>query len=252
METKAAAPVRGLFVLPDSITSIGLMCGCISIASAFDARFEISALMIELSIACDILDGLIARASRSATRFGIEYDSLSDVVAFGVAPASLVYSWALKPLGLFGVLIIGIFVIAAALRLARFNIQSGSSAGKTRFVGLPVPGAAAVVAGLLFGYHHFGLDSPRALCAVMIAVTITLAALMVSHVPYPTTKSMDFAARKLEIGVALLIAVALVLIAPRLTALAVGAIYLLSGPVLALRGEHIGDTSSPAEGPKPG
>lgn len=241
-ETKA--PGRVLFVLADLITSVGLMSGCMSFASAFEGRFEFSALMIGVCIACDGLDGLIARGSRTDSRFGIEYDSLSDVVAFGVAPASLVYAWALRPLGTWGVLIVGVYVICAALRLARFNIQAGTSAGKTRFVGLPVPGAAAVIAGILFGYRYFGVNSPRALCALMIGVPLVLAGLMVSRMPYPAFKSVDLRARKFEIGFTLLIAAALFLLVPRLAALLAGAAYLVSGPVLALTGERIEKASS--------
>lgn len=248
MSEAKAVPGRVLFVLPDLMTSAGLMSGCVSLVSAFDSRFELSALMIGVSIACDSLDGLIARGSRTASRFGIEYDSLSDVVAFGVAPASLVYVWALKPLGMWSISIIGIFVICAALRLARFNIQAGTSAGKTRFVGMPVPGAAAVIAGILFGYRYFALDSPRVLCAVMIAVTLLLAGLMVSRIPYPAFKSVDLGARKFEIGLALLIAAILLVFAPRLAAFIAGAAYLISGPALALTGEHVGDASPPVSG----
>ncbi len=217
-------------------------------ASAFDGCFEISALMVEISLACDILDGLVARASRTATPFGIEYDSLSDVVAFGVAPASLTYTWALKPLGLWGIVTFGLFVICAALRLARFNIQAGTTAGKTRFVGLPVPGAAAMIAGLLFGYRYFALDSPRALCAVMLAVTLALAGLMVSRVPYPALKSVDLSARKFLVAAALLIVAVLLLLAPRLVAFLGAAVYLVSGPVLALSGEHVAKGPSQAQG----
>jgi len=234
-----ATPRRGLIVLPDLITSFGLLCGCVSIASALHERFEISAIMIEISLACDICDGLVARASRTASPFGLEYDSLSDVVAFGVAPAILVYAWALKSLGILGVVVVGIFVICAALRLARFNIKASSAGGKTRFVGLPVPGAAVTIAGLLFGYRYFGLDSPRALCVVMVSVTLMLAALMVSRLPYPAMKSVDFAARKFEMAAVFLILTAFMLIAPSLTTLIASMIYLISGPALALSGEHV-------------
>ena len=244
-----ATPRRSLVVLPDLVTSFGLMCGCVSIASALDARFEISATMIGISLACDICDGLVARASRTASPFGLEYDSLSDVVAFGVAPAILVYAWALKSLGILGVAVIGIFVICAALRLARFNVQTGSSAGKTRFVGLPVPGAAVTIAGLLFGYRYFGLDSPRTLCVVMALATLMLAGLMVSRLPYPAMKSVDFPAKKFKIGTALLIFAALLLIAPSLTALIASMIYLISGPVLALSGEQVGQAPAQAQPP---
>lgn len=229
----------GLFVVPDTITSLGLLCGCLSLVSAFDGRFERAAVMIEVSLVCDILDGLVARASRTASRFGLEYDSLSDVVAFGVAPASLVYSWALKPLGLWGVLVIGPFVICAALRLAKFNIQAGTTGGKTRFVGLPVPGAAAMMAGLLFGYRYFALDSPRALCVIMAVLTLVLACIMVSRVPYPALKSVDFRERTFETLTVILVGAILLLAAPRLVAFLGAAVYVLSGPILIATGERI-------------
>lgn len=225
--------------LPDIITSAGLMAGCVSLASAFEGRFEFSALMICVSIMCDSLDGLVARGSRTDSPFGIEYDSLSDVVAFGVAPASLIYSWALRPLGTGGVLIVGIYVICAALRLARFNIQAGTSSGKTRFVGLPVPGAAAVIIGIVFGHTFFRLDSPSVLGAVMIAITLVLAGLMVSRMPYPALKSVNLRTRKFKIALILLVVALLLALAPRLTAFLAGVAYLVSGPALALTGERV-------------
>jgi len=195
--------------------------------------------MIEFSLVCDILDGLVARASHTASAFGIEYDSLSDVIAFGVAPASLVYSWALRPLGLWGALIIGPFVISAALRLARFNIQAGTIGGKQRFVGLPVPGAAAMIAGLLFGYRYFALDLPHSLCAGVAVITLMLAGAMVSRIPYPAPKLAGFREHGLEAATAALILALLLLLAPRLTAFLGALAYVLSGPVLAAAGEQI-------------
>ncbi len=103
--------------------------------------------------------------SRTSSQFGVEYDSLSDVVAFGVAPAGLVYTFAVRPLGRWAWIVSGIFVVCAALRLARFNIQTGST-DKRRFIGLPVPGAAAMIATLVLAYSYFELDSPRVLAAV--------------------------------------------------------------------------------------
>ena len=119
--------------------------------------------MIAVAFVCDGLDGRVARASRTSSQFGVEYDSLSDVVAFGVAPAMLAYTWALKPLGSLGIVICGMFVVCGALRLARFNIQTGT-VDKSRFVGLPIPGAAAMIAALALAYSYFELESPRTLC----------------------------------------------------------------------------------------
>jgi len=225
--------------LPDIVTSISLLLGCLSLLSAFDGRFERAATLIYVCLVCDVLDGLVARASHVTAQFGAEYDSLSDLVAFGVAPAGFVFSWALKPLGSWGLLVFGPFVIAAALRLARFNIQSATGlSSKRRFVGLPVPGAAAAIAGLFFGYELLPFSlSITIMCAVMSAITLILAALMVSRIPYPLFKVTDireYAGYMIAITIGALILLA---IAPRLSVSVIAIAYLVSGPILILRGE---------------
>ncbi len=245
----AVAKRRGvMWAAPDIVTSLGLLAGCVSLVSAIGGRFERAAAMIGLSILCDIADGLVARASHTSSAFGLEYDSLSDVITFGVAPAILVDSWALRPLGAWALLIVAAYIICAALRLARFNVEAGTATGKRRFVGLPVPGAAAAIGGILFGYRYFALDVPRALCVVMIIVMLGLAALMVSRVPYPTVKVEDprsLLSPKLLAGA--VVVAGLVFAAPRLTAFAVGLGYLLSGLILSARGEQVeGPGSAPA------
>jgi len=115
---------RERYVIPNLITSLGLLLGCYSVAISVNGQFYRAALMIELAALCDGLDGVVARASNTASPFGVEYDSLSDVVAFGVAPASLAYMWALRPLGNVGLIEAGLFVVCGALRLARFNVQT--------------------------------------------------------------------------------------------------------------------------------
>src|SRR5277367_384610 len=116
------APLRrGVFLAPATITSFGLLSGFFGLVSAINSHFELAAAMILIAFVCDGLDGRVARLSRTSSQFGVEYDSLTDVVAFGVAPAVLVYTWALRPLGLGGVIISGLYVVFAAFRLARFN-----------------------------------------------------------------------------------------------------------------------------------
>jgi CDP-diacylglycerol--serine O-phosphatidyltransferase len=236
-----ALPVaRRIAVIPDTITSIGLLAGCFSLISAISGHFGRAALMIGVSIACDVADGLVARASDSSSQFGLEYDSLSDVVAFGVAPATLAYAWALKPLGAWALLVVGAFVVCAALRLARFNIHAGAPGGKRRFVGLPVPGAAAMIAGALFGYRYFSLDSPRTLCAVMTFLMLLLAGLMVSRVPYPSIKGMDLRARATaRTFVLIIVALGFLYAVPELMAFITATGYLLSGPFILLFGERL-------------
>ena len=235
---KVAAPLRrGVFMVPATITSIGLLAGFYSLISSVDAHFEFAAVLIMVAFVCDGLDGRVARLSRTSSQFGVEYDSLSDIVAFGVAPAGLAYSWALRPLGAVAIVISGLFVVAAALRLARFNIQTGTT-DKRRFTGLPVPGAAAMIAGIVLAYSYFELNSPRALCVVMAPLTAALAALMISRVPYPSFKVLHFRKRvQIELMAGVLVVVAMLLAMPQFTVFMLATAYVLSGPFLIVRGE---------------
>jgi CDP-diacylglycerol--serine O-phosphatidyltransferase len=237
---KVAAPLRrGVFLAPATITSIGLLSGFYSAISSIGGHFELAAVMIMVAFICDGLDGRVARLSRTSSQFGIEYDSLSDVVAFGMAPAILAYTWALSPVGGLGVAVAGIFVVCAALRLARFNVQT-ASVDKRRFVGLPVPGAAALVAGTALAYSYFEFNSPRTLCTLMLPLTLALAGLMISRVPYPSFKGIDLHRRaRLELLVGLVAVAAFLVTMPQLTVFILSAAFVLSGPWLMLRGERM-------------
>ncbi len=238
---KVTGPLRrGVFVVPATITSLGLLAGFYSLISSINQHFELAAVMIVAAFICDGLDGRIARASRTSSQFGVEYDSLSDVVAFGCAPAALIYSWALKPLGAFAIAISGLYVVGAALRLARFNVQTGTI-DKRRFVGLPVPGAAILIAGTVLAYSYFELKSPRMLCLLAVPATLALAGLMVSRVPYPSFKGIDLQKHgRVELLLGALVVIAAMLFAmPQFTTFALAAAYVLSGPILFARGERI-------------
>jgi CDP-diacylglycerol--serine O-phosphatidyltransferase len=235
---------RGVFLVPAVITSLGLLSGFYSLISSINHHFELAATMIAVAFICDGLDGRVARASRSSSQFGIEYDSLSDVVAFGVAPASLIYMFALTSIGNLGWVLSGAYVVCAALRLARFNTQVGT-VDKRRFVGLPVPGAAALIAGLVLGYSYFEFNSARLLSAVAAPLTLALACLMVSRVPYPSFKSIKHRDRvPLELLAVVLIGVAAMITMPQLTLFLLSAGYVLSGPMLFLRGHRIRPATS--------
>jgi CDP-diacylglycerol---serine O-phosphatidyltransferase len=237
---KVVAPLRrGVFLLPVTITSLGLLSGFYSIVSSMNGHFEVAAVMIAIAFVCDGLDGRVARASRTSSEFGVEYDSLSDVVAFGVAPACLAYAWALKPLNGIGIVIAGMFVVCGALRLARFNIQT-ETVNKNRFVGLPIPGAAAMVAGVALAYSYMELESPRMLCSVMAPTTLSLALLMISRVPYPSFKTITLHKRApVELTIGVLMAAAMLFALPQLTAFILASAFVLSGPFLMLRGEEM-------------
>jgi CDP-diacylglycerol--serine O-phosphatidyltransferase len=230
---------RGVFLVPATITSIGLLSGFYSMVSAVNGHFETAAVMIVIAFICDGLDGRIARFSRTSSQFGVEYDSLSDVVAFGVAPAMLAYAWALRPIGSLGIGVSGLFVLCAALRLARFNVQT-ASLDKSRFVGLPVPGAAMMISGIALAYSYFEFDSPRMLCTLMVPITLTLGGLMISRVPYPSFKTIKFDKRaQVELVIAMMVFAAMLFAMPHLTAFLVATAYVLSGPTLLIRGERM-------------
>ena len=238
--SKVAAPLkRGVLLAPATITSIGLLCGFYSAISSIEGHFEFAAVMIMIAFICDGLDGRVARLSRTSSQFGIEYDSLSDVVAFGMAPAILAYTWALRPIGGLGVAAAGLFVVCAALRLARFNVQT-ETVDKRRFVGLPVPGAAALIAGITLAYSYFEFSSPKALCTAMTPITLALAGLMVSRVPYPSFKGINLHKRaQIELLIVAVVTAAFLITMPQLTVFALSTAFVLSGPYLMLRGERM-------------
>lgn len=236
---RVVAPLRrGVFLAPATITSLGLLSGFFALVAAINSHFELAAVMVLVAFVCDGLDGRVARLSRTSSHFGVEYDSLSDVVAFGVAPAGIAYCWSLRSLGAWGVVAAGMFVICAALRLARFNVQTAST-DKRRFVGLPVPGAAAMIAGVVLAYSYFELNSPRALCSVMAPLTVALGGLMISRVPYPSFKTIDLKQHApVELVVAMLVLIAFLFAMPQFTFFMLATAYVASGPYLLLSGER--------------
>jgi len=230
---------RGVFLLPATITSIGLLSGFYSMVSAVTGHFEVASVMIVIAFFCDGLDGRVARASRTSSQFGVEFDSLSDVVAFGVAPAMLAFSWALRPVGSIGIAVGGLYVLCGALRLARFNVQT-ATADKSRFVGLPIPGAALMIATTSLAYSYFEFESPRMLCTLMVPFTLVLGGLMISRVPYPSFKTMKLEKRaQVELVITMMVVAAMLFAMPQLTAFMLSSAYVLSGPALMIRGERL-------------
>ena len=151
----------------------------------------------------------------------------------------LVFSWALRPIGSLGIAVGGLFVLCGALRLARFNVQT-ATADKSRFVGLPIPGAAIMIASLSLAYSYFELDSPRALCTLMAPITLALGGLMISRVPYPSFKTIKLEKRaQVELVITMMVAAAMLFAMPQLTAFMLSAAYVLSGPWLMIRGERL-------------
>jgi CDP-diacylglycerol--serine O-phosphatidyltransferase len=183
---------RGIYLLPNLFTTAALFAGFYAIVQAMNGRYDISAVAIFIAGFLDGLDGRIARLTRTQSEFGAEYDSLSDMVSFGAAPALVMYEWALKDLGRFGWIAAFVYCAGAALRLARFNINIGV-VDKRFFQGLPSPAAAALVAGFIwlahdnkFPFELYGLNWIAAFLTLYAGVT------MVSNVPFYSFKDINF------------------------------------------------------------
>lgn len=180
---------RGVYLLPSLFTLANMFCGYACIVYAMRGDYRTAAPFIGLAIVLDMLDGRIARMTGSTSAFGVEFDSLADVISFGVAPAILAFSWGLQPFGRLGWAAGFVFVSAAAIRLARFNIQStGPAVDKRYFVGMPSPAAAAVPAATVFAYPY-GLSDWYAVLA--LPMVLIPGFLMVSTVRYRSFKTFD-------------------------------------------------------------
>ncbi|HOC19090.1 MAG TPA: CDP-diacylglycerol--serine O-phosphatidyltransferase [Vicinamibacterales bacterium] len=236
---------RGVYLLPSVFTLGNMFCGYICIVYSIRGDFETAAPFIAFSVVLDMLDGRIARLTGSTSAFGLEFDSLADVVSFGVAPAILTVSWGLTPLGRLGWAAGFIFVTAGAIRLARFNIQA--STDKRHFVGMPIPAAAAVPASTVYVYPAGLQDVGAALPA--LALMIVPAVLMVSTIRFRSFKSIDLRWRRSS-RVLLLLALFLMAIAthPRWTLLALAYTYLLSAFV-AMAAARLRRRAAPAGAP---
>lgn len=223
-------PRKGIYILPSLVTTASLFVAFYAIVQATLGRYEVAAMAIFVSMVLDGLDGRIARWTNTASDFGKEYDSLADVIAFGLTPALVMFEWSLNAYGNIGWLSAFLFVACAALRLARFN--SVEVKDKRYFQGLPSPAAAAVVAGWVWTMADFDFEGSR-LGPVSIVIVVASALAMVSNLPYKSFKDFDPKNRVPFVAMVLLI-VPFVLISfdpPRVLFLLFLA-YLVSGPVI--------------------
>ena len=217
---------RGIYLLPSMFTMANMFCGYACIVYAMRGEYATAAPFIGLAIVLDMLDGRVARMTGTTTAFGVEFDSLADVISFGVAPAILSFSWGLEPLGRIGWAAGFLFVAAAAVRLARFNIQSGSQ-DKRYFVGLPSPAAAGVLASTVYLYP----TGPQvAVHAVpVLAMVIVPALLMVSTIRFRSFKTLDLQLRRNYTALMLVaLGLALVMASPEVALATMAYTYLAS------------------------
>ncbi len=184
---------RGVHLIPNVLTTGNLFSGLAAVVFVFHGRLEAAAVAILIAMVFDVLDGTSARLTDSTSEFGVEYDSLSDLISFGVAPGFLIYAWALKSPGMLGAAVMFAYVACGALRLARFNVIVASSGDSRFFTGLPIPAAAGLISTFYIFNAHLGHLPERVLPSVVIALSLLMGFLMVSTVKYRSVKQLKFA-----------------------------------------------------------
>ncbi len=224
---------RGVYLLPSLFTMGNMFCGYLCVLYAIRGEFDVAAPLIGVAVVLDMLDGRIARMTGTATAFGVEFDSLADVISFGIAPAVLTFLWGLQPLQRLGWAVGFMYVSAAALRLARFNIQSVKPTDKRYFVGMPSPAAAALPAATVF-FYPAGIQDAR-WAFVALALMVVPALLMVSTIRFSSFKTIDTQQRRSYKVLALVaLVIAVVQLHPSIVLLALAYFYLLAGLVGAV------------------
>jgi CDP-diacylglycerol--serine O-phosphatidyltransferase len=227
--------LRGVHILPNLLTSGNLCAGFYAIVATFKGEYLIAAVAILIAFFFDGIDGRVARLTNTTSRFGVEYDSLADLVSFGVAPAILVFSWALQPYGRWGWLAAFLYVACGALRLSRFNVQVETMESRS-FRGLPIPMAATLIASTFLLLHHMGEHGETTHLSLLLLIYV-LALLMVSNIRYPSFKNVDLLKRKpLNTLVALILTIVVVAAEPAIMFFLLSSVYLLAGPANAVRG----------------
>ncbi len=226
---------RGIYLLPNLFTTGCLFAGFYAVVTAMEGQYEQAAVAIFIAMVLDGLDGRVARLTNTATEFGVQYDSLADMVSFGVAPALVVYMWALESLGKLGWAMAFIYTASAALRLARFNTQV-EVADKRFFQGLPSPSAAALMAGMVWMGVEYQVDGGAVAVPVMLG-TVLAGMLMVSNFRYYSFKQIDLKG-KVPFMTVLIVVLVFVFIAidPPQVLFFLFLAYVFSGPVLTVLG----------------
>ncbi len=185
--------MRKIYLVPNFVTTANMFCGFYSIVASIKGDYISAAWAVMAAAVFDMLDGRVARLAKATSQFGVEYDSLSDLVSFGMAPAVLLYQWALAPFGRLGWLAAFLFMACGALRLARFNVNTGILP-KGYFQGLPIPMAAGMIATFIIFSQALGLAVEREQIAV-VTLTLGLASLMVSTIRFPSFKELNWRSR---------------------------------------------------------
>jgi CDP-diacylglycerol---serine O-phosphatidyltransferase len=223
---------RGIYLLPNLLTTASLFAGFYAIVQAMNNRFELAAIAVFVAMVLDSLDGRVARLTRTESEFGAEYDSLSDMVSFGVAPALIMYEWALRDLGRLGWIAAFVFCAGAALRLARFNTNLGV-VDKRYFQGLPSPAAAALVVGFVWVSDDLSIHLQQFIRVLACGVTVFAGITMVTRISFYSFKDLNFR-RSVPFWAALLMVLFMIIVSwnPPIVLFGVFVAYSISGYVL--------------------
>ena len=222
-------PSKGIYVLPNLFTTAGLFAGFYAIMQARLGHYEAACLAIYVAMIMDTIDGRLARLTNTMSDFGSEYDSLADMVSFGVAPAMVMYEFAFSGLGRIGWLVAFIYIACAAIRLARFNVSNADE--KRYFIGVPSPGAAAMIASVIWVCIDYEI-SPVNVSYGLLALTFVVGLSMVSNIKYRSFKDVDVKDKMPFIGLIILVLIiAIIQLDPPLAFLAIGSIYMVSGAI---------------------
>ena len=229
---------RGVYLLPNLLTTANLFSGFYAIISVMNGQFIRAAVAVLIAVVFDMLDGQIARFTKTSSRFGVEYDSLADLVSFGMAPGLMIYTWALNDYGRLGWIAAFLFVACGALRLARYNVLAGSGDDRY-FMGLPIPAAASLIASLvLLDEYIIGLGQEVRPIVILLMIYV-LAFLMVSQLRYRTFKEFYHRRKRpFELLVWSVLALIVLALEPQIVLFSFFALYAVSGlvdrPLLAL------------------
>jgi len=232
-QTKPLKRHRGIYLLPNLFTTGAMFAGFYAIISAINGRFEVSAIAIFVAMILDGLDGRVARMTNTQSEFGVQYDSLSDMVSFAVAPALVMYLWAFDSLGRLGLFAAFVHTAGGALRLARFNTQV-EVADKRYFQGLPSPAAAAILAGGLWISLEYGYNV-ESIKYVALVLTICTGLLMVSNFRYSSFKEIDLKGRvPFVVAIVTMLTIGFVMAQAESMLFLMALGYAISGPVITL------------------
>ena len=232
-KTKKERSHRGIYILPNIFTSFNLFCGFYAVIASIDAKFGAAAIAIIIGVMFDILDGKIARATNTTSKFGIEYDSLADLISFGMAPGVMIYLWALRPMGRIGWLAAFLFMACGALRLARFNSHVGITSSDY-FMGLPIPAGAGMAATTVLFCNRINIAPLHPI--VMLVILYILSFLMVSTIKYNSFKRPELF-KRMNFNVLVLAILILIFIAsqPPIALFFLALAYVISGPFVSVR-----------------